>query len=137
MQMSKALFLSVFFATYALADIRIPQPLPKGPEKLKVIDRQVQVGHYIVKGPKYKSTAYIAQPEGIKGYLVYQYTGSTLTKGIGFMDGDTFVIGWEQEKTIGVTSIHFRDGKGRASWVSNPGTGQVGHETWSLIDEEE
>lgn len=130
--MNKLMFLGIFFT---FTDLRVPQPLPKGIPLAKV-NTQVIEGHYFVKGPKYTSTAYIAQPLGEQRYVVYQYTGSTVTKGVGFMDGDRFVIGWKQDESIGVSSIHFRNGKGRASWVSNPGPGNVGHETWSLIDAE-
>lgn len=133
----RILFSALAFTTYTivLADIRIPQPLPKGtpePPLIKMIE-----GHYLVVGPKYKGTAYIVKPPESQVYLVYQYSGSTVTKGIGFMTDGCFVIGWEQEKAIGVTSIRFRDGNGRASWTSNPGTGRVSQETWRLIDDEE
>ncbi len=120
---------------------RIPQRLPKGeteePPLIKKVNTQVVEGHYMVIGPSYKSTAYIKQPPNTKVFIVYQYTGATILKGIGFMDGDRFVIGWEQDKSIGASTIRFQDGKGRASWVSNPGSGQVSHETWSLINEED
>lgn len=99
----------------------------------KTINTQVIEGHYLVEGPKYRGTAMIAKPAGTQLYLVYQYNGATVTKGVGFMSGGLFIFGWD----TGVTSISFRDGRGRASWVSNPGNGIVGHETWSLIDDEE
>lgn len=120
----------------AFSYTRIPQRLPEGP-LIQKVNTQVVEGHYMVVATTYKSTAYIKQVPNTKVYLVFQYTGPTILKGIGFMDGNRFVIGWEQEKSIGASTICFQDGKGRASWVSNPGSGQVSHETWSLINAED
>lgn len=125
--------MNILLCLFIIADVQIPQPLPKGPP---VINSKAIDGHYIIKGSNYTSTAYIKQPSEVNIYLVYQYAGNTVSRGIGFMDGDRFIIGWEQEKAVGATSIQFRDGKGRASWVSNPGSGKVEHETWRLIDAE-
>jgi hypothetical protein len=129
-----AFVLSLTSGLIVFADVRVPQRLPEGPEP-PLINKMVVEGHYLVTGGNYKSTALIVQPPGSKLYVVYQYSGPNVLKGVGFMDGDRFVIGWEQDKTIGASSIRFLDGKGRASWVSNPGSGQVSHETWSLIGE--
>lgn len=120
--------------TIVLADsTRVPVETKEPP---LVINTKVVEGHYLITGPKYKSTAQITQPPGTQVYLVYQYTGGTVTKGIGFMSNGYFVIGWEQEKALGVTSIKFKNGKGIAKWASNPGNGRIDQETWSLIDDE-
>jgi hypothetical protein len=144
MQMQMKIVLSVYgliFAciiTAAANDTRIPQRLPEGPEPpLIKVNTQVIPGRYLVVGPTYKSTALIAQPKDTKVFIVYQYTGATVLKGIGYMDGDRFVMGWNQDNLTGVSTIRFRDGKGQSSWISNPGNGQTTTETWSLIDAEE
>lgn len=123
---------------FLMLDLRIPEPLPKGtPEPPLAIKTQVIEGRYLVTSKGYKSTALIVRPPDTQLYIVYQYTGATVLKGIGFMDGDRFVIGWEHDKSIGVSSIRFRDGNGECRWVSNPGTKNVASETWRLIDAEE
>ena len=134
--MNKALFCLLFFASYALSDFRIPQPLPKGtpePPLAKAVNTQVIEGLYLVTGKDYKSTAFIAQPPNTKIFIVYQYTGKTVTEGIGFMHKDEFVVAWQQNKTLGASVIRFKDGNGECTWVSNPGNGVVSHETWKLI----
>ena len=134
----KVLFSMLAFTACAIADARIPQRLPEGPEPpLLKVNTQAIPGRYLVTGPSYKSTALIVQPPNSKVYVVYQYTGPTTLKGIGYMDQDRFVIGWNQDAQVGVSTIRFRDGTGQASWVSNPGNGQVNTETWKLIDAEE
>ena len=136
----RILFSMVFFTigAIAFADARVPQRLPEGPEPpLIKVNTQVIPGRYLVIADKYKSTALIAQPKDTKVFIVYQYTGATVLKGIGFMDGDRFVVGWNQDTMQGVSTIRFREGKGQSSWVSNPGNGQITTETWSLIDAEE
>ncbi len=132
----KVLFCMLGFTGILIADI--PQRLPVGTPEPPLIEKtRVIEGHYLVQSDTYKSTAFIKQAPDTTIFIVYQYTGATVLKGIGFMDNDRFVIGWEQDKTVGASTIRFRDGKGRASWASNPGNGQVNHETWSLIDDQD
>lgn len=117
--------------TILLFLIIIPPFLPFGtPEPTKETLRE---GYYKVKGKDYSGLARVKQPEGANVYIVSQYVGGKETTGIGFFYKDTLTWHWDK----GVMAVHFKNGKGNATWASNPGNGRPNHETWMFLDDED
>jgi hypothetical protein len=123
------MLLSLFLAIMLVDQTKISPDANVG----KIDNTTPVEGYYLVKGPSYKGVAYVKRVTEKDAYIVQQYAGDKGANGIGMFVNSQLVVGWTQGEAKGVTSIRFTNGVGRASWVSNPGNGFIGHETWTLI----
>jgi expansin (peptidoglycan-binding protein) len=106
---------------------------PKADLPKQEIETGIKDGYYKVTGPKYTGIAYIKRVPDKQAYLVHQYTSVVQSTGIGFVQDGKLVVGWTQGPVVGSTTVRFRNGVGDVSWISNPGSGIIGRETWTFL----